>query len=244
MQLKIKYRPLEDVAILDKNFKRHALGETEQSIIKRGFIDPIGVNPNTGNAFDGNGRIEVSKSMYQKWLVDKTQPVPVGVTVQKNKWLVPAVDVAMTPDEEVAAAAALNQINKLGGYDEAFQLEILQEMQDKGTFEATGFTDADLQDLLKRFPPDKPPTNGIPEMPASLSGAPDNDIELEGEPGDRPQSNIKQVALLYNIERHKEFVSLTVALASKLGTDNQTDTVLAALRYANENLSPKTDTVE
>lgn len=232
-KLAIKYRGLSEISLLEKNFKRHDLDATRASMEHRGVIDPIGFNPATGNAFDGNGRTETLRMMHADWLEDKTVPVPRGVTVKKDEWLVPTVDVEMTADEEVAAAAALNQINKLGGYDEAFQLEILQEMQQQGTMIATGFTELDLASLLKRFP-DK-------------SGAPD-----EGEPppplidgenagaglGFRAvTSSIKQVSLLYAPDKHSEFLRLTVAVGKALNTNNASDTVLAALRKADEVLN-------
>lgn len=244
--MKIVYVPVGDLKILPKNFKRHALEEAEHSIHQRGFIDPIGVNPTTGHTFDGNGRVEALIKMRDEWLVDKTKPVPARVAVVKGDWHVPTVEIAMTEDEEVSAAAALNQINKIGGYDEAFQLEVLQEMKERGTFDATGFTDADLASLLKRFPqqPDQPPaTDADDELaaaagqtaPAGLGSVATGGLEGPGMKVTAPTSSIKQVSLLYAPEKHKEFADLCIAVAPKLNTDNQSDTVLAALRYANEN---------
>ncbi len=245
--MKIVYRPIDELKLLPKNFKRHATQEAEGSVMARGFIDPIGVNPVTGHTFDGNGRIEVLIRMRDRWRTDKSIPVPSMITVVKDNWHAPTVEIPMDEDEEVSAAAALNHIGRIGGYDEAFQLEILQEMKEKGTFDATGFTDSDLQSLLKRFPAQKAPeTNPDAELGELTQNAPSglgtmaNGTPATTGPGMKvtaPTSSIKQVSLLYAPDKAQEFAQLAIALAPKLNTDNQSDTVLAALRYANEKLS-------
>lgn len=241
-KLKIIYRDIHAVRYLEKNFKRHALDEAEASIRLRGFIDPVGFNPQTGNIFDGNGRVEALRILQKKWnegeLGDDMQllPIPKGIEVKDKQWLVPTIDVPMSEDDEVAAAAALNQINKLGGYDEAFQLDILQELQEKDRLAATGFTDADLKDLLKRFPP-----------PRERFDTKNPDAELRNIVGDgatkSPTSQVKQVYMFYSPEKYDLFVKYTSELAEALGTDNASDTVLEALRYVYRGDSVTTNSV-
>lgn len=227
-KLKIIYRDIDELKFLPKNFKRHALDEATESISINTFVDPIGRNPQTGHTFDGNGRIEALRIMRKRWLEDKTKPVPSGIEVKGDKWLAPSIDVEMDEDAEVRVAAALNEINRIGGYDEAFQLEVLQELQAKDKLTGTGFGEADLSALVKRFGGDKKPSNSNPDEDlANLSGAPDNS---NGEKANAPTSTVKQVQLFFQPELHIEFMNLTMELAEPLGCDNVSDTVIEALR--------------
>jgi len=233
-KMEITYRDIDSVRYLEKNFKRHAIDEAIASIRKRGFIDPVGFNPSTSNIFDGNGRIEALRILRKKVedgeLDENNQPYTIPTGIQEaptGKWHAPFIDVPMSEDEEIAAAAALNQINKLGGYDEAFQLDILQEMQEKGTFEATGFTDADLQELLKRFPP-----------PRQKFDEKNPDAELRNIIGDgvtkEATSQTKQVYMFYSPEEYDKFVKLTADLAQVLGAKNASDCTIKALEYVDK----------
>jgi hypothetical protein len=234
-KMRIIYRDIYAVEYLEKNFKRHALDEAEASIRMRGFIDPVGFNPNTYHIFDGNGRVEALRIIHKHWkdgdLDENNQPyeVPTGIEVIEQGWHAPFIDIPMSADEEIAAAAAINQINKLGGYDEAFQLEILQELQEKDLMHATGFTDQDLQELLKRFPP-----------PRQRFDEKNPDAELINIVGDgeskSPTSQVKQVYMFYSPEKYDLFVKLTAELAEHLNTDNASDCVLEALKYVDKDV--------
>ena len=49
-----------------------------------------------------------------------------------------------------------------------------------------------------------------------------------------PAANIRMVQLFFNESSIEEFRELASALAKQLGTENTTDTVIAAMRYAND----------
>lgn len=237
-KLEITYRDVTSIGLLPMNFKRHALEETRASIELRGVIDPIGYNPKTKNTFDGNGRTEVLKQMHADWLDNPKVEVPKGVEVDEHKWLVPTVSVSMTADEEVSAAAALNRIGELGGYDEAYMLEVLESLKSKDMLEATGYDDNYLSALLKRFPhPDNGNANPDDKNASDGLKTPGSGIQASGQ-----VSNIKQVGLLFAPDKHKRFVELTINLSKPLKQDNTSDTILAALEYCSENLNAKAAT--
>lgn len=227
-RLQIEYKDVNSISILVKNIKRHDLDETEASIRLRGVIDPIGINPITGNAFDGNGRTETLQIMHANWLDEGAQPsdVPTGIVVENGNWLVPTVAVEMTETEEIAAAAALNRIAERGGFDDALMVEILQELKENDALTATGYTDDDLAELLKKFPAEKPKA-------VKAEGEKDVDDELQAELkpdiSNAPPSTIKQVQLLFTPENHARFVEAAFKLSEMLEIDNVSDTVLRAL---------------
>lgn len=235
------YIDLATIGTLPMNFKTHDIAETEKSIRLRGVIDPIGVNPETMNSFDGNGRVETLTAMHAKWLnpaKKEDKEPPKYVVVEDMKWFVPVIYVSMTADQEKSAAAALNRINQLGGYDEAVMLEVLEELKGKDMLDGTGYTDKDLTALLKRFPGQ-----------GGQDGETANKAAQEAVKGTAPGikttaavSSVKQVGLLFNPEDHVRFTERVVQLSKLLNTTNTTDTVLKAMEYAHDNLNTKAGT--
>lgn len=151
-RLNIRYVDVTLIKPLKQNFKAHAISETSVSLLRFGLIDPIGINRTTGVNFDGNGRVEALQQMREYWL-GKGRPadkVPRGVAVVGDQWYIPTVDgVELSAKDEAPAAAALNRIPELGGFDDSAMAEILKSM-DGADAQAAGYTAQDVEAILKR----------------------------------------------------------------------------------------------
>jgi len=231
-RLHIRYVDVALILPLEKNFKRHAIPETQKSLRRFGVIDPIGINRQTGKNYDGNGRVEALQAMREDW-IDAGKPLgtgsvfepPKGVVAVGEKWFVPTVDgVNLSEVDEAPAAAALNRINELGGYDEALMAEILQMMKDTpGSLDATGYSDEDVDEIVKRLEKEVPGGDFDihEETPGGFGG---------GMQAHAAISNTKQIALILSQEVHAEFIELAMKLSERFKTDNVTDTVIACMR--------------
>lgn len=220
--LGIKYMDLDLIKKLGKNFKKHDVESIARSISSRGLLTPIGIDELTDENFDGNGRVE---SLV--FLRDNGSPAPRKVVEKDGKWFVPVLTgIAFeTEAERVSAAAALNRLNELGGYDEAIQAEVLDYLLKEDALDATGFDKDDVQALLKKYADkdgEKQPEKIAPPLPSA-------GIQPRTT---APVSATRQTQLLFSPDEHTEFLNLSVKLSKIYGTKDVTSTVLEAMRRA------------
>ena len=98
----------------------------------------------------GHGRCE---TLTQKKV--NGNEAPEGITTEDGEWLVPVDYVTVPPDEEYAAAIALNRITELGGWDDQTLADVLTDLAAKGDegFDGIGYGQEDLDDLLQQITP-------------------------------------------------------------------------------------------
>lgn len=155
--LEIRLRRLDEIKPLPGNAKLHDLDDIKSSIVTFGFIDPIGVNPETDHDVDGNGRLEALRTLYverqggnaPKNIVVKNEK-PEGQKKAVPVWYVPTIDLPFDRETEQRVALRLNRSNTKGGYDEKAVLEILEQAAAFNCLEQTGFDFADYDQLSRR----------------------------------------------------------------------------------------------
>lgn len=143
-KLELIYRPLNEIKPLPGNAKLHDLDEIMASIRTHGFIDPIGVNPETMHDLDGNGRLQALKTMFAGG-----EPPPKHVIAGTHQglpcWLAPTVNVSVSENMEGILALRLNRSHDKGGYDKLAVLAVLEMAEQQGQLDQTGFDAHDLQ---------------------------------------------------------------------------------------------------
>ena len=141
---------INDLIPMPRNAKSHAEREIATSIAEFGFIQPVVVNEITGHLMSGHGRIDALRAMQTAGT-----PAPDGVTVKRNRWLVPCHRVRVNAAEEYAASVALNRLVEAGGWD----MDLLRQALPSYGVEMinlTGFAPADLN--TNTVTTDKKPT--------------------------------------------------------------------------------------
>lgn len=157
-QLKIVYRRLDEIIPLPNNAKLHDLEEIKASIRDHGFLDPIGVNPNTCHDLDGNGRLEALKLLYA---TGEAAPRNISAKMEDGVpvWYAPTVNLEFDDEQtERIVALRLNRSNEKGGYDKAIVLAILEEADAAGRLAQTGFDHAALENV-RAFVSSQEPVN-------------------------------------------------------------------------------------
>ena len=111
-KMQLKYVPLAQVALWDKNPKKHDIGGLMQSIKRHGFVDPPKFDPSLnegkGGIVYGNGRSECVKLIKQ----ETPHEPPRGVLVDdKGEWFLPVLFGLHAESEAVAKALAIDHNN-------------------------------------------------------------------------------------------------------------------------------------
>lgn len=181
--LEIRLRRLNEIKPLPGNAKLHDLSDIMSSIQTFGFIDPIGVNPQTGHDVDGNGRLEALKTMYVE---QQGSNPPKNIVVKHEKqegqkavpvWYVPTIDLPFDPETEQRVALRLNRSNTKGGYDQVAVLAILDQASAFDCLEETGF-DLQAYEQLSRS------ANGA--VTETDQEDPETKVPLRGQPPRKP----------------------------------------------------------
>lgn len=143
-KLELRYVPLDEAVLFDRNAKKHDYGAIIESIRKYGFKDPPkiekllnGENGKTsGGIVEGNGRITCLRDMHMNG-----EPRPRGILGDDKQWLVPILFGVDAETKELAIGYAIdhNSIGLLGGdlgmydiakiYDEKLYADILRDLQ-------------------------------------------------------------------------------------------------------------------
>jgi hypothetical protein len=112
-RLELRYVPLDQATLWDRNPKKHDIGALVQSIERYGFKDPPKFEPKLKALAEGNGRSEALRILR-----DNGSPPPRGIAVSEDgEWLVPVlfgVD-AVSRAEAEAYGVDHNQLTLAGG---------------------------------------------------------------------------------------------------------------------------------
>ena len=231
---------LADLKPDPKNARRHDdrnMRAITDSLTRFGQVEPLVVQASSGRVVGGNGRLEAMKAL--------------GWTHAD------VVEVALTDDEAIALAVALNRSGELATWDIGQLEKNLKSLRGELDLTLLGFDDGELRRLLKADQP-------LPEMPAApafMGGADEgdeDDDEAEGADEDvgghtqpSPQlaapagemaqatdaapthSEVRQprpVQLYFEGDDAQAYFEVVDMAAECLGTRGQAETVLAALR--------------
>lgn len=146
-RLRIEYLPLKKLARWPRNPKSHDLPTIRASISRFGFVNPIIVNEKTGLILAGHGRLD---SLIQAR--DAGEECPDRCQKKGKDWLVPVVLGIEIPERDQGAyVVADNRTTELGGWDREALADLLQGLGEDGGFKGTGFTRAELEDLLREM---------------------------------------------------------------------------------------------
>lgn len=135
--------PLSKIVRLPRNPRIHDLGSLHQSFERFGFLQRIVVNDRTGRLIAGQGRIDALQQRKAKGLSR-----PKNIREADGEWMVPTDHVDVPPDEEEAAALALNRLGD-GEYDEGLLTDVLADVAARSGLGGTGFDADDLDALLE-----------------------------------------------------------------------------------------------
>lgn len=109
-QLTVRYVPLSQVALWERNPKLHHLGDLAASIERYGFkeipkYEPA-LNDGQGGIVAGNGRIETLAALHRQG-----KPAPRGIVEQDGEWCVPIAFGVDAASQEEAEAYGLDANN-------------------------------------------------------------------------------------------------------------------------------------
>ena len=180
--LMLYYVPLHEVALWDKNPKRHDIGAIITSIKENGFKDPPTYDSALDALVEGNGRTESLQVMFKQG-----EPPPRGILVHKDEgyWCVPVLFGIDAKSRTAAERYAIdhNNLTMMGGeftaydmmrmWDRDAYLSVLQGLSDEGSLPiSVDFDDLNLM-LTDGFEFEKEELDHEPE------DAPDNDYKIE-----------------------------------------------------------------
>lgn len=159
--LSVRYVPLSDISSWERNPKSHDDISIYESMMRFGFTSPVIVNESTGKLLAGHGRIKVLRDTKRLG-----GSPPEGIQINDDgEWLVPVVGGVSLEgeDEHGAYVLADNRTSENGGWLDQELAAVLEQIESTVGLHGTGFTDQDLEALLKRGETeDREPTD--PEM--------------------------------------------------------------------------------
>jgi len=150
-KLRIEYMPLDKLQEAPRNPKRHELDAIKASMRRFGFVAVPAINESTGRLVAGHGRKDALAEMQTAG-----ETPPKRIIVKDGVWHVPVQrGVAFDTDEEAEAyLLADNRLTKIGGEDDELLATMLTSLQNSAEkFNGTGYTDEDLQKLMKQLDP-------------------------------------------------------------------------------------------
>jgi hypothetical protein len=121
--LTIRYVPLSQVSLWERNPKLHDLGDLAASIERYGFKESPRYEPTLNNGqggiVAGNGRIETLDALRRQ-----NRPAPRGIQEQDGEWLVPITFGVDAESQEVAEAYGIdaNNLTLSGGPFTAYDM--------------------------------------------------------------------------------------------------------------------------
>jgi len=142
--------PLQTLRRLPRNAKDHDIGLIHESIDEFGFIDRIVINRTTGHLLSGHGRVD---TLQQRKAAGKKPPEGITIDPRGDDWIVPVDYVDLPAEKEEAAAIALNETVRKGGYKEDVLAIVLADLAAQGPekLRGTGYDLDDVDGLLKNL---------------------------------------------------------------------------------------------
>ena len=217
-ELEIKFMPMADLSPDPANARLHSDRNIEAvvgSLRRFGQQKPI--------VIDSDGIIRAGNGTFQ--------------AATKLGWeRIAVVQTDLEGAEATAYAIADNRAGELATWDQDVLAKSLIALKGEGDgqdgLDGTGFSGGDLQALF----------GGLP-IPEGEEGAIDaGDWGEDGyEDRDLPTSGVRMVQLFLDESGLEEYTSMVGKLASRLGTQNQTETVMEVLRGA---ITPINDAVK
>jgi len=165
-QRSVSYMPLADLSgrRAPGNPKKHDAAIIERSVSRFGFVEPIVIDERTGRLVAGHGRLDDIEARR-----DAGHEPPDGIEIDEGSWLVPVIRgwASNSDDEANAYLVVSNQATILGGWDEQALADLLGSLKssDHVVFEASGFSDAGLEQLLSSLDASSGPEDTEPEPP-------------------------------------------------------------------------------
>jgi ParB-like chromosome segregation protein Spo0J len=219
----IEYMPLPELQEAENNPKAHDVQATITSIKAHGFVAPFIVNSNTGRMVVGHGRREALLAMQEAG-----EPAPIGIVNGGGVWLVPVMQVDLTPELAQSYLLADNRITELGGWDEEALASLLGELEGEGLLDATGFGSDDLEDLLAKVG-----AEGVLDLEGPFLGHTNEDADSreqrEAISQERAGRSMREVVMLMEGEDHDEFIQMVQQLRTAYETDTIAETVREAV---------------
>jgi hypothetical protein len=203
--------PVEDLSVDPANARMHSdrnLEAIKASLRRFGQQKPLVIDGNNV-VRAGNGTLEAARALgWEEVAVVQTD---------------------LVNTEAAAYAIADNRAGELATWDQDMLAQTLiafkKEAEEAGEdgLAGTGFSAADLQAMFGSGVP-------LPVPNPEAGGEVDlSNLDFDAPP---PASDVRMVQLFLNEESFKEYVQIVARLSEALGTDNQTDTVMAVLRDA------------
>ena len=173
-KITLRYVPLAELQLWDRNAKRHDIGALVASIERHGFQDPpkysAALNVGAGGIVEGNGRGEALAMMK-----GSGEKPPRGVVARGDNWLVPVLFGNDFDSQRRAEAYAVDHNNSvmLGGDFTAFDMAGLWDEEGYKALLAdlaqaeelpVSVTGEDLDALLAGLGADEPPEETPPEV--------------------------------------------------------------------------------
>lgn len=220
----IQYLDPTDLLDHPANWGTHSDTQKESlaaSMGEWGWLKPLIVNTRTMRIVDGHARAAHARALG----VDQ---VPCRV-----------VDVDEETEERMLAT--VDRVGELRGRDEAALLSLLSKHLGDGKKPLPGWNTVDLEQLSTSL---SPAASAPDTLDLSFVGGEDEDeLELpEEDPGMTPvESHVRMVQLFLDGTTHPEFTALCDRMSPLFATENLTETVLEALRYADHHLSCEAD---
>ena len=141
--IRIEYLPLATLLKAPRNPKDHDIPLLHDSFSRFGYVEPVALNERTGRLVAGHGRLQALQEA-------KAQQPPKRIEVRDGEWYVPVLrGIAFDSDEEAEAyVVTSNQATIAGGWNETLLAELLRDHAGGAGLRGTGFSEADLADLL------------------------------------------------------------------------------------------------
>ena len=158
-KLELRYVPLEQAVLWERNAKKHDFGAIIKSIRRHGFLDPMKfdaqLNDGRGGIVEGNGRATALRDMCAQ-----SEKLPRGIVQNGKGWLVPILFGVDADSQAAAEAYAVdhNNITMLGGDYDMLEIakmwepdgyaKLLQDLRD-AELPPVSMDDVDISALLR-----------------------------------------------------------------------------------------------
>jgi len=212
----VEFVRLSEVVGADRNAKTHSLSEIKASIRRFGFVAPLVRNATTGKLVAGHGRTEALRQL-QREKVARPARIEVG---PDGEWLVPIIAVPFADKAaEEAYLIADNRLSEIGGVDQKILTDILADLRDADALQGVGYSDKEVDALLKAAAKD------APTLAEGFSDEADATMEaLDGEDDD-----VRTLVLTVEADEYQGFVSRLQAVMRACKGASWTDAVRALL---------------
>ena len=212
----VEFVRLSEVVGADRNAKTHSLPDIKASIRRFGFVAPLVRNATTGKLVAGHGRTEALRQLQREKVArpERIELAPDG------EWLVPLVSVSFADKAaEEAYLIADNRLSEIGGVDQQTLTAMLADLRDADALIGVGFSDKEVDALLKAAAKDAPTlAEGFTDEADATMHA------LDGEDDD-----VRTLILTVEADEYQSFVSRLQGVMRACKGASWTDAVKALL---------------